>query len=99
MIRNVLLAILLPSTAFAAGNGASLYKQSCVACHAADGSGSTPAGKALKARDLRSAEVQKHSDAELTAAIRDGKGKMPPFKAKVSAADISALVAHIRALK
>lgn len=75
-----------------------LYKTHCVLCHAPDGSGSTPTGKALKAEDLRSDVVQKKSDAELTAAITSGKGKMPAFGKKLKPDDIVKLVAFIRAL-
>ena len=75
-----------------------IYKTNCVLCHAADGSGSSPSGKALKAQDLRSDAVQKKSDAELTASITNGKGKMPAFGKKLKPDDIAQLVAYIRAL-
>jgi mono/diheme cytochrome c family protein len=52
----------------------------------------------LKAQDLRSDVVQKKSDAELTAAITLGKGKMPAFGKKLKPDDIAKLVAFIRAL-
>ena len=58
-----------PSGARAQNDAEKIYKTNCVLCHAPDGSGSTPTGKALKAEDLRSDVVQKETDAELTAAI------------------------------
>ena len=80
--------------------GAALYRQKqCVTCHAADGSGNTPAGKATKARDLRSAEVQKASDDELADVIVNGRGKMPGFKSSLSAEQVKELVAFLRTLK
>jgi mono/diheme cytochrome c family protein len=85
--------------AFAQGDdGAAVYKAKCAACHGADGSGNTPAGKSLKLRDLRSPEVQKLSDDELTQVITDGKGKMPAYKGKIPPDQIKALVALIRAM-
>ena len=75
-----------------------IYKTTCVLCHAADGSGNSPSGKALGARDLRSDEVQKKTDAELTEVITQGKGKMPAFGKKLKPEDITKLVAYIRAL-
>jgi mono/diheme cytochrome c family protein len=75
-----------------------IYKTNCVLCHAPDGSGSSPSGKALKAQDLRSDAVQKKSDTELTTAIINGKGKMPAFGKKLKPDDIAKLVAYIRAL-
>lgn len=74
------------------------YKANCVLCHGADGSGGTPSGKALGAKDLRSEAVQKKTDADLTAVISAGKGKMPAFAKKLSAEDIQKLVKYIKAL-
>jgi len=81
-----------------AEDGAALFKARCAMCHGPDGSGLTPVGKSLKVRNLRSADVQKQSDAEL-AKIINGKGKMPAMKANLSDADIRTLVAHIRTFK
>ena len=74
------------------------YKTNCVLCHAPDGSGSSPSGKALKAEDLRSELIQKKTDAELAAVITNGKGKMPAFGKKLKPDQIAQLVAYIRAL-
>jgi cytochrome c6 len=94
------LALLVALPAMAAGSdGAALYKTKCAICHAADGSGDTPAGKAMKVHDLRSAEFQKRTDVQLADVIAGGKGKMPPFGKSLSTADIQALIAHIRTLK
>ena len=101
MLRIVLttLVLCIASAAYAS-NGAAIYKKgSCPMCHGADGKGNTPAGKAMKARDLGSAEVQKLSDEELAAVIANGKGSMPSFKAALSAAEIKQLVGYIRSLK
>lgn len=94
------LALLIALPAMAAGSdGAALYKTKCATCHAADGSGDTPAGKAMKVHDLRSADVQKQTDIQLTDVIAGGKGKMPGYGKSLSTADIQALIAHIRTLK
>jgi cytochrome c6 len=69
-----------------------------VLCHAENGSGDSPSGKALKAKDLRSEEVQQESDAALAEAIAKGKGKMPAFRTKLKPDDIKSLVAYIRSL-
>ncbi len=89
-------------SAFAGGSGsdgAAIYKSKCAMCHGPDAAGQTPMGKNLKLRDLRSAEVQKQSDAELVKWITDGKGKMPAYKGKLTPADIDAVVAFLRTLK
>jgi len=56
--------------------GTDVYKAKCMTCHAKDGSGNTPVGKSLQSADLRSPEVQKKPDAELSESISEGKGNM-----------------------
>lgn len=92
-------AILALPVAGVAADGAAIFKAKCATCHAADGSGSSPMGKKMGLRDLGSAEVQKQTDAELTAITADGKGKMPAYASKISADEIKAVVAHVRTLK
>jgi cytochrome c6 len=96
----VTLAMFVASVAAAdaAPGAAETYKAKCASCHGADGSGQTTVGKSMKVRDLRSAEVQKLTDSDLQKLIADGKGKMPGYKAKLSVADISSLVAYIRGM-
>ncbi len=43
--------------------------------------------------------MQKLTDKELVAWTADGKGKMPAYKAMLSADEINAVVAFIRTLK
>jgi mono/diheme cytochrome c family protein len=90
--------VALPTAVQGQGDAAKVFKTNCVLCHAADGSGDSPTGKALKAKDLRAPEPQGKSDAELSEVIAKGKGKMPAFGAKLSADVIKSLVAHIRDL-
>ena len=73
-------------------------RPNCTLCHSADGSGDSPTGKALHAKDLRSDEVQKQDDATLAEVITKGRGKMPAFGAKLKPDDITKLVAYIRHL-
>ncbi len=87
-----------PSTMKAQFGADKIYNANCVPCHSADGSSSSPAGKAMHAQDLRSEEVQKQSDAALTEVITKGRGKMPAFGAKLKPDDVTKLVAYIRAL-
>jgi cytochrome c6 len=85
-------------TAASADNpGEATYKSKCQACHGPDGKGETPTGKAMKVKDFSSEEIQKMSDADLSAAISNGKGKMPSYKS-LSADQVKDLVAYIRSL-
>ncbi|MCI0487585.1 MAG: cytochrome c [Blastocatellia bacterium] len=78
---------------------AALYRAKCASCHAADGSGNTPAGKKTGVRDLRSAEVQGQSDAVLYNITAKGKNKMPGYEKSLGADKCKELVAYIRKLK
>jgi cytochrome c6 len=88
----------LSAPLWAQGEGATLFKSKCAGCHSPDGSGSGPAGKAMHLRPLGSEDVQKQSDAELTAIITNGKSGMPSFKEKLSADQIKQVVGFIREL-
>jgi mono/diheme cytochrome c family protein len=81
-----------------ADEAADLYKSKCAMCHGPDGSGNTPTGKAMKVADLRSDEVQKKTDAQLIESTTNGKGKMTPFKGKLTDAQIKDLVKYVREL-
>jgi mono/diheme cytochrome c family protein len=85
--------------ALAQGSGADTYKAKCVMCHAADGSGGTPAGKAMGAIPFSSPDLVKASDADLIAATKNGKGKMPAYSGKLTDAQIKDVVAYIRTLQ
>src|SRR5260370_14957191 len=97
-VVGMLCCLAAPSAMRAQSDAERLYKTNCVLCHSGDGSGSSPTGKAMHAKDLRSDEVQKQSDAELTEVITKGRGKMPAFGAKIKPDDVTKLVAYIRAL-
>jgi mono/diheme cytochrome c family protein len=99
LLFAIIVAIAFSSAAQAQGNGEKLYNANkCASCHGPDGSANVPAGKALKARDFHSPEVQGQSDAELTAEITNGKNKMPAYGKQLKAAEIAELVAYSRAL-
>ena len=85
-----------PSHAQAA---ADTYKAKCMMCHAADGTGNTPAGKSMGALPFKTAALIKASDADLIAATTNGKGKMPAYKSQLTDAQISALITYIRTLQ
>jgi mono/diheme cytochrome c family protein len=105
MLKTVLrhgtlgLLVLSSTLAFAQGPGADIYKAKCQMCHAADGSGNSPAGKAMKVLPLNAPEIVKKSDAELIASTKSGKGKMQPFAGKLTDAEIKDVIAYVRTLQ
>ena len=78
-----------------------LFTQACAKCHATDGSGGLPTVvDGPRPIDLTAPEWQRaRSDAELVAAIRTGRGAMPPFEGVLTTEQIDALGAYIRTLK
>lgn len=95
----VCLATSYGAVAHAQTPGANTYTAKCVMCHAADGSGNTPAGKATKTPSFNSPEMLHMSDAEFITDTKNGKGKMPAYSGKLSDKDIEAVVAFIRTLQ
>ena len=77
--------------------GATIYADKCASCHAKDGSGNVPRGKAMKAPDLRATDLQKKTDAQLTKGILDAK-RHPSFQ-KINNDDMAKLMAFLRTLK
>jgi cytochrome c6 len=93
------LLIFAGSTLCLAENAADIYVAKCQMCHAADGGGDTPAGKAMKAHPFKSPDVLKLSDVDLIAVIKNGKNKMPAFAGKLTDPQITDLVAYIHTLQ
>lgn len=100
-ITRVCIASLLAvsTTGFAQNTGADTYKSKCQMCHAADGSGNTPAGKSTKVRPFNSDEVMKMSDDDLIKVTTNGHGKMPAYKGKLTDDQIKDVVAYIHTLQ
>jgi len=95
VVAVVLAMLALPLASFAADQAADLFKSKCAMCHGPDGK-----GKMAGTKDLGSAEVQKASDADLTAAITKGKPpKMQAYEGKLTADQIKSLVAYVRTFK
>jgi mono/diheme cytochrome c family protein len=90
---SFILALALPQIAVAQ-SGADTFKAKCAMCHGADGSKTSMGSKALN-----SAEVQKMSEADLTAVIESGKGKMPAYKGKLTDAQIKDVAGFVKTLK
>lgn len=78
--------------------GKMTFEDNCAICHDEDGSGNTPIGMSLMIPDLRSDDVQKHTDQELIDIITNGMDPMPSFKDKLKPDEIKGVVAYIRVL-
>jgi mono/diheme cytochrome c family protein len=105
-MRTILMAftvLALTSTAALAADakaGQAAFDKSCKSCHGADGTASAAVAKMMKVeiKDLKSADVQGRSDADLKKIITAGTGKMKPVTA-VAGADLDNVVAYVRSMK
>jgi mono/diheme cytochrome c family protein len=90
----------LGASAADAKAGEATYAKACKSCHGANGAPNAAIAKMMKVemKDLKSAEVQGMSDAELKTVITDGKGKMKPIKT-ITPAEADNVVAYIRTWK
>ncbi|MGH9680337.1 MAG: c-type cytochrome [Candidatus Acidiferrales bacterium] len=79
--------------------GKPLFETNCAKCHGPDGSGDTPIGKAVGAKDLRAEEAKKLTDAQIATQISQGKNNMPPFGDALDKAKISDIIAYVRTLQ
>lgn len=95
--------VVLPVVGRAEGvpaDGAALFKRSCAMCHGTDGRAATPAAKKMGVKDLAHTQLPKEQvRAVIVDGIKGAKGAMPAFGAKFSAAELDALVAHVRGLR
>lgn len=101
-IRLVLIAMIAAPTAttvLAQVPGADTYKSRCAMCHAADGSGNTPAGKATQTPSFNLPEMLKMSDADFIAATANGRGKMPGYSSKLTEVQIKDVVSYVHTLQ
>ena len=87
----------LLSAAGDAEKGKAVYDKTCKACHGATGQGNPAMVKALKIKDLGSAEVQGKPDAELKKLMQGGTAKKKPVK--VTEAQTDDILAYIRTFK
>ena len=98
----IVIALGLPSVAFAQDDGASLYKLHCARCHGEDGAGKTAVRQKMEVTNLRSDEVQKQSDNEIYDSIALGvRHKQYPHTylyRGMAEPEIRRVVAHIREL-
>ncbi len=83
-------------------DGKAVYGAKCASCHNKDAKGNPAMVKMFKvdpsAMDLTGKDAQGKSDKDLAALISAGKGKMPSYKGKLSADEISAVASYIKTL-
>jgi cytochrome c6 len=87
---------LASAVGFAQSSGEATYKAKCQMCHGANGMADTGAGKAMKVKPITDPEVKAVSEEKMIDAVRDGMGKMQPYKGKLTDAQIKDAVSYFR---
>lgn len=72
----------------------SLYTTNCAVCHGADGHSDTPRGRETDANDITSGL----SAAKITRIVKSGRGDMPGFGKRLTAAQIKQIAKYVRSL-
>lgn len=100
MVRGVgaaLVAVMLAgSMGFAQSSGEALYKAKCQMCHGEKGMADSGAGKSMKVKPATDPDVKKMNEAQMIEAVKNGMGKMQPYKDKLSDAQIKDAVGYFR---
>ena len=83
--------------------GQKLFEAKCTQCHGKDAKGNVKMAKVLKVDpanvDLTQGAPVTTSAADLAGIVAKGKGKMPSFKAKLTADQIKQLVDYVKSLQ
>ena len=102
MIRSqVVLAVavsLASAVCFAQSGGEATYKAKCQSCHGASGTPSPGMAKAMSIKPVSDPDMAKLSVVQISAAVKDGKGKMKPV-AGLTDAQIKDVATYYKGLK
>ena len=93
----MVMILLAGSVSFAQSSGEALYKAKCQMCHGEKGLADAGAGKAMKVKPATDPDVKKMNESQMIDAVRNGMGKMQPYKDKLSEAQIKDVVTYFRA--
>ena len=103
-MTRLLIVMILACAApvWALDGGKAVFEAKCASCHGKDAKGNPAMAKMFKveksALDLTSEEFQSDTDEDVLKIINDGKGKMPAYKAKLKADEISSVLGYLRSL-
>jgi len=98
---QVVLAVvfsLAGAVCFAQSDGEATYKAKCATCHGATGTPSAGMAKMMGIKAVSDPDIQKLSVDQMSAAIKNGKGKMKPI-AGLTDAQIKDVATYYKGLK
>ncbi|HUH64707.1 MAG TPA: cytochrome c [Terracidiphilus sp.] len=98
-VTLALLFSLAGAVSFAQSSGETIYKSKCQMCHGAAGAADTPTAKMLKVKPVSDPDIKKLTADQMFDSVKNGKGKMQPFKDKLTDDQIKDSVTYYRGLK
>ena len=87
------------SLGFAQSAGEAVYKANCQSCHGTSGTPSPGIAKMMGVKAVSDPDIKKLSAEQEFDSVKNGKGKMKPFSAKLTDAQIKDVVSYFRTLK
>lgn len=87
------------SMGFAQSAGEAVYKANCQSCHGSTGTPNPGIAKAMGVKPASDPDYKKESEADMSASVKNGKGKMKAFSGKLTDAQIKDAVDFFRTLK
>ena len=100
VVRNVgavLVGLMLTgSVDFGQSSTEALYKAKCQMCHGEKGMADSGAGRSMKVKPVTDPDVKKMSEAQMIEAVKNGMGKMQPYKDRLTDAQIKDVVGYFR---
>ena len=87
------------SVGFAQSAGEAVYKANCQSCHGSAGTPNPGIAKAMGVKPATDPDYKKTSEADMIAAVKNGKGKMKAFSGKLTDAQIKDSVEFFRSFK
>jgi mono/diheme cytochrome c family protein len=101
-MKLLLVALFLIFTSFAplasaadTAPGRRVFETNCATCHGSNGAG-TKVGHEVGVPNLRSQEIQQHSNQAWKQQIKNGKNSMPAFGDMLSSQQIDLIVKYVR---
>ena len=103
MIRSIAVlastVCLAGAMGFAQSSGEAIYKANCASCHGSTGTPNPGIAKAMGVKPASDPDYKKTSEADMIAAVKNGKGKMKAFSGKLTDDQIKDAVGYFRTLK
>jgi len=99
LLALALMVAVAGSVGFAQSGGEAIYKANCQSCHGSTGTPNAGIAKAMGVKPTNDPSYKTVSEADMIAAVKNGKGKMKAFAGKLTDDQIKTSVEYFRSLK